>query len=328
MKHVLITGANGFIGSHLTERLLQDNMKVRCLVRKTSNLQWLKNLETEIVFGDIEDTESLENAVKGVDTIFHLAGRVKAPSEEAFFQANVTGTINLLKAAAKMQPDIKRFVFVSTLEAVGPAFESVPHNETIECRPMTPYGASKLAAEEAVKAFYPQLPVTIVRPPVVIGPRDKDGYEIFRLVNQGWKLLLGFKEKYGSFVDVSDLVSGLILSATNEKAVGQTYFIVSDPIVPVSDFENMIAEKLGKKALTLRLPVSIAVSAALFNEALYKFTGKETLINWHKVQAMKHAYWICAGDKAEKELGFRPAVKMEEAVAKTANWYREAGWLK
>ena len=180
--NVLVTGATGFIGSHLAERLLADGHRVRCLVRRTANRRWLGDPRLELADGSITEPSSLPAAVAGIDIIFHVAGLTAARSREEFFRGNHDGTKNMLEAAARAGKPL-RFVHVSSQAAAGPSPTATPIDESFPCRPITAYGESKRAAEEEVLKYADQFPITIVRPPAVYGPRDNGVYTFFRQSN-------------------------------------------------------------------------------------------------------------------------------------------------
>lgn len=327
MRTVLVTGAAGFIGSHLVEKLTKKNIKVKCLVRQTSNVKWIKDLDVEIIRGDLAVIDSLEDAVKGVDTIFHLAGRTKARTEEAFYTTNSAGTINLLKAVAKNNPGIKRFVYLSSVAAAGPGKKGIPVKESDHNMPISSYGASKLAGEEAVIAFSSQLPVTILRPSVVFGPRDRDGLNVFKIVAKGIRPKIGIGRRYYSMVYVDDLVNVIINSAVKKATTGETIFVSSYPAVEWNEFLKTIQKALGRKVLPVYVPVFIAYIFTLFIEFFYFLRGQETIINRQKIVELKQKYWVCDPDKQKKLLGIKPEFNLEDAVKITSDWYLEEGWL-
>jgi nucleoside-diphosphate-sugar epimerase len=156
-KKAVVTGANGFVGSHLVEGLLSKGYQVICLVRKTSNLRWLSGLNVEYVYADISEKQSLKNVLKDVDFIFHVAGLTKAKRKEEFFKANYEGTKNLLEACVKDNPQTKRFVYISSQAAVGPGKDDQPLDETAPCNPITDYGKSKLEGEKIVLEYQKQI---------------------------------------------------------------------------------------------------------------------------------------------------------------------------
>ena len=188
---VLVTGATGFIGSHLVERLVELGARVRCLVRHSSSLRYLPHEGIELVYGELATGEGLEAAVEGAGVVLHVAGVTKAFSESAHYAGNLRGTENLLRACERQSASVRRFVHVSSLAAVGPSPDSSPLGEDAEPHPLTWYGRSKLAAEKAVRASSLSWRAVIVRPPLVYGPRDTDVFEVFRTVARGRLLRVG-----------------------------------------------------------------------------------------------------------------------------------------
>lgn len=327
MKRVLVTGATGFIGSHLVERLARRGVFVRCLVRKTSNLRWLQGLDVEYAYGDITEYGTLTSAVTGVDTVFHLGGMTKAHTEEELYLANANGTVNLIKAVVENNPRLKRFVYVSSQAAAGPSPDGGPIAESDPAHPITPYGESKLSGEEAVLTFHSQIPVTIVRPSVVYGPRDTDIYIIFRFVSRGVKPVIGWRKRYVSLIYIDDLVEGILLAAEKEEAAGQIYFLVSDPMATYQELDRMIAGSLKKKAVTVFVPIGLFKMVVAIIEMIFRMQGKLPTVNRRKVRDLQERYWICDGSKARDELGFRPRVSLHEGIERSVAWYRDSGWL-
>ncbi|UCB52931.1 MAG: NAD-dependent epimerase/dehydratase family protein, partial [Candidatus Zixiibacteriota bacterium] len=226
----LVTGANGFVGSHLAEGLLERGYRVRCLVRKTSDLRWLSGLEVEYFYGDVADKESLKGVCGNVDLVFHAAGLTSARSRKEYLRANAEGTRNLVEVCLEQNPKLQRFVYVSSQAAVGPGVDERPLDETAPSRPITDYGESKLEGERIVLEHVSQLPVTVVRPPAVYGPRDTDVLGFFKVASRGFRVSFGKGESFLSLVYVKDLVDGIIRAAENPKSLGQTYFIADDKV--------------------------------------------------------------------------------------------------
>jgi dihydroflavonol-4-reductase len=329
----LVTGANGFVGSHLVEALLSRGYQVTCLVRKTSNLRWLFGLNVECVYADISEKATLKNVFKEIDFVFHVAGLIKkysclAKSKEEYLKVNYKGTKNLIEACIEDNPQIKRFVYISSQAAVGPGKNEQPLDETSPCNPITDYGKSKLKGEEIVLEYSSKLPVTIIRPPALYGPRDSDFLIIFRIVNKGLKTLLGKGESYVNLCYIEDLIHGIILAAENPKAIGQIYFIADDQIYARREIPEIMAKVLGKNAITLKVPNALLFTVAFISENIFRLLGKPTLLNVQKVREISQRYWLCDVSKAKKELGFSPQYHLEEGARKTVRWYKEEGWLK
>lgn len=318
----LVTGATGFIGSHLVEELVKREFSVTCLVRRTSALKWLESVDADMFYGDCEDGNSLMGLPADFDYVFHLAGLTKAKREKDFFSANAGGTANLLKAVSVRMPGLKRFVYLSSLAAAGPSKNGAPLDETAEPAPVSAYGRSKLQGETAALQYRSLVPVTIIRPPAVYGPRDRDFYLFFKMVNRGFYPYWG--KCYYSLLYVDDLVRGLITAAGSKKAEGGIYFISDGNIYLNEDIINEIARALHKRALRIRIPRPLMSLAA---EIGSKFGGGSSIINRDKLKELKYSHWVCDAGKAEKELEFVPEVTIRKGIKWTADWYRTHQWL-
>jgi len=326
-KKALVTGANGFVGSHLVEALLKKGYKVRCLVRKTSDISCLAPFNLEYFYGDLFKEDVLKEALLGVDYVFHPAALVKAKNKEDFYKVNYLGTKNLIELCFKINPLIKRFVYVSSQAAVGPSKEGQALNENDIPSPVTEYGKSKLLGEEAVLEYKDKIPVTIIRPPAIYGPRDKDILLFFKAVKNGIKPLFGGRENHFSLVYVKDLVQGIILAAESEKAIGQIYFIADEKPYSYGEAEETIQKTLNVKALTVRIPIPILTVFAFISELACRIKGKTPSFNLERVKQFKQKFWVCDVSKAKNELGFSARYSLEEGIKETAQWYKENGWL-
>ncbi|MEO8447108.1 MAG: NAD(P)-dependent oxidoreductase, partial [bacterium] len=170
----LVTGATGFVGSHLVDRLIEKNYEVYCLKRKTSSTKWLDGKNVKFVEGDLFSNEALGNCIREMDYVFHVAGLVKAKTKQGFYHGNTEATKNLLEITYKVNPGIKKFIFISSQAAAGPTLTDKPKDENDKPEPITTYGITKLKAEEEVEKYKDKFPVTIIRPPAVFGPRDTE----------------------------------------------------------------------------------------------------------------------------------------------------------
>ncbi len=324
---VLVTGANGFVGSHLVEGLLDKGYQVRCLVRKTSDLKWLSGLEVEYVYGDMADRNSLKAAITNVDIIFHSAGLTKAKTREDYFKANAEGTKNLIEVCLQENPKLKRFVYISSQAAVGPGADERPTDETAPCRPVSYYGESKLEGERIVLNYISRLPITIIRPPAVYGPRDTDMLGFFKVAKSGFRISFGRGESFISLVQVKDLIDGVILAAENPKAAGQTYFIADDRVYSWREAFSIIAGALDKKTIPLKIPKSVVFILAFLAENFCLLLGKTPAFNTQKAKEITQRYWGLNISKAKTELGFVPNFPLDKGAEETVKWYREKGWL-
>lgn len=326
----LVTGATGFVGSWLVELLLQRGYRVRALTRSSSSMDNLSGLDIEYVIADYAKPDTLRRAVEGVEFVFHSAALTKARSEQEFYRANVEATENLLSAVKQAAPTLKRFLHISTQAAVGPSpAADKPVDETAPCRPLTMYGRTKLQAELVCQKFMSDLPITIVRPSVVYGPRDKDMLEFFRAVKRGIMPKFGFGvEKRLNVVYVRDLVHGILLAAEHSQSIGETYFISSEQSYTWDEIGRAAKAALGKSfVLTLTLPDWLVYGVAAVNETVSTVQGKVSIINREKAIEGAQRYWTCSIEKAKTQLGYTPETPLEVGVAETIRWAEKAGWL-
>ena len=323
----LITGATGFVGSHLADKLLEKKYEVYCLKRKTSSTQWLDGKNVKYVDGDLFSNDTLEKCIKEMDYVFHVAGVVKAKTKDGFYQGNYESTKNLLEITYKVNPNIKKFVHISSLAACGPARLELSVNENTKPDPITTYGISKLKAEEEVEKYKDKFPVTIIRPPAVFGPRDAEILIYFKTFSRGLNSVIGFDEKYLSLVYVEDLADGIILAAENDAANGQVYFVCFDEAYNWDEIGTLTSKLLGKKAIKIRLPHSVLYSVGYLAELFSTFSKKPATLNLEKCKDITQLRWVCSNEKAKRELGYNSKYTLEESFKKTIDWYKEMKWI-
>jgi dihydroflavonol-4-reductase len=225
---VAVTGGTGFVGGHLVAALRARGDEVTCLVRRATPAGSVESLGCRIVRGDLADLRALEELVQGARVVHHVAGRVSAPHEAAFHAANREGTAALGRAAR--EAGVARLVYVSSLAVTGPTVPGQPLDEAGPPRPVTPYGRSKAAGEAAVREA--RLPYTIVRPPVVYGPWDRELLRVFRLARRGIVPVLGDGTQELSLVHARDLAQALIAAALSPRTEGGTYHAAHPDAVP------------------------------------------------------------------------------------------------
>jgi nucleoside-diphosphate-sugar epimerase len=321
----LITGATGFIGSHLAEDLLKRGYEVTCLVRRTSNLQWLEGLDVRLNEGDCSDKDSLQDCVKNQDYILHLAGLIKSNCKEDFYSINTKGTENIIEAVRQYNPEIKRFVHLSSLSAFGPKTRNELPNEGCAPNPVSDYGKSKLKSETIVLKYSNILPVTILRPAVVYGPRDRGFFLLFKLIKKGFLPYWG--NGHTSLVYVDDLIKAILLTVEQENAIGKIFFISDGIVYSNNEIIEEIASALNVKCLRIRLPRALLPVISFFCERISKIMGKTTMINSDKIKEVMYADWVCDITKARSELGFEPKVGIKQGIKWTADWYKIHRWL-
>ncbi|MBA4372421.1 MAG: hypothetical protein C0402_06120 [Thermodesulfovibrio sp.] len=317
----LVTGAAGFIGSHLTEALLQRGYQVTCLVRTSSNLRWISHLDVKYLYADLGNINACAGRLYGYDYIFHLAGLTKAVREADFFTVNYGGTLSLLQLAEKENPGLRRFILLSSLAAAGPSFDGAPVDETTLPRPVSAYGKSKLKAEEAVHAFGDRMPFTILRPPAVYGPRDTDFLMMFRMISKGIFPSWG-KSSY-SMLYAADLAAGIISAAEHDAAAGKTFFLSDHMVYTNEDIARVIGGSVGKRALKISIPRSLLPVIGFIGQKI----DKKGIINRDRIIDFSYTNWTCDSGRAERELGVRSKTMLREGIQWTADWYRTHQWL-
>jgi dihydroflavonol-4-reductase len=322
-----VTGATGFIGSHLVERLLSKGYHVRCLVRNPKRPGYLMDLPVEIFEGDLFSIAALEKGIDGAQYVYHVAGAVAAKSKEEFFRFNQSGTKNVIEAVARVNPKVKKFIHISSQTAVGPGSGTTPVNESIAPNPLTTYGKSKLASEQEVLKFKDRIPVTILRVSAVYGPRDTATFDYFKSAYMGLELLIGFHDTYVSLVHSTDLVSGIILAGEKEIANGQIYFLGSEQYYTWNEIGFVTKSVLNKKLFRVRVPKPLVFVIAGISGFLSTFKAKPSVLNFEKAYDLTQDNWCCDISKAKNELGYKQEVSLEEGIRETVKWYLDNKWM-
>jgi dihydroflavonol-4-reductase len=318
---ILVTGGTGFIGSHVVETLQQADHRIHCLVVPGENRQWLQHRNVVMHHGDLRHLDSLYESVRGIDCVYHLAGVKTAWSEESYVAINVDGTKNLIEACLKVNPGVQRFVYVSSQAAAGPSPDGHRVTEEEPCRPITAYGRSKCAAEEYLRRYMRQVPITIVRPALTYGPRDTDVWTFFKLVRRGVMLKLSRQEQYLNLLHVDDLAHGIVWAGMHDRAAGQIYFLTSQEGYTSSDIAQAIWRAAGRRGVYIPIP-SALVQALLRGIQLYmRVTGRRMTLLGDKILELTQCHWVCSGEKAKRELGFTPQIALAGGVRQTLRWY-------
>jgi nucleoside-diphosphate-sugar epimerase len=326
----VVTGSTGFIGSHLVDALLARGDTVRALVRPETPLD-RRDPRIPCWEADLLDDRSVRSAGiwDGATHVFHLAGITKGRTLAEFRAGNVFPTVNLLAALAAREMPRPRVVLLSSQAAAGPAKSAeAPVRETDRPVPVEAYGRSKLQGEQAAIRYGDSLPITVVRPAAVYGPRDRDFLRVFRQALRPVALHAAPQRQLFSLVFVSDLVRALLLAAESEAAAGQTYFVGGDRPVSWRELYDAIAAAGGSSPRQLQVPLAAVRAAARGGDLLSVITGRATLLNHNKAALARQRFWLCDSSAAREQLGWFPVVPLQEGVRETYLSYLQAGWLR
>lgn len=322
--HALITGANGFLGGALARRLSASGHRVRGLVRGAAP-DFPSENAVEWVKGDVTVPASLGAGLSGVDVVFHLAGIRRAPARATFFQVNAEGTRNVCDAS--WRSGVRRLVLASSLAAVGPSRPDRPHVESDPFAPEEWYGESKAEAERIAWGQGRHMEVTVVRPPRILGPADRENLVFFKLIRRGIRLAIGGGPRPLSVVDVDDVVDFLILLAERPEAVGEAFFCPGPGTTTLEDIQDEGARVLGVHPRTLHLSPSVLRALAVAADLASGATGRALPLNRKLAHQLLAPAWTCSGEKAATHLGWRAKVGVQQSIERSAAWYQSRGWL-
>ncbi len=319
----LVTGATGFVGSHLVEALRRRGDDVTALARSPGKAAALSPLGVRVVAGHLHDRAALERAVEGQDVVYHVAGVVAARSEADFMAANRDGTRNVIEAAERA--GVGRVVLVSSMAAAGPTIKGRPLRGDELPRPVTAYGRSKLAAEQLVTAS--RLAWTIVRPPMVYGPRDQEVLKVFRLARLGLAPVLGDGTQELCAVYGADLADALIAVGTSPAAVGRAYYACHPEIFTGAEMARAVGRTMGKSPAVIRVPAAIGRGVLMVTEAAARLAGQTTILTADKANEFFQPAWTGDPEPLARDTGWRAARDLRTGLEETYRWYRTAGWL-
>lgn len=327
----LVTGATGLLGSHIVEQLRLRDRPVRVIVRRSSDLAWLRSQGVECVEADLGDRASLERACRGVQTIYHAAARVGdwGPWNE-FVEITVNGTRNLAETAAAAE--VERFIHISSISAYGhPDGEGLTLDESAplgtDLHKWSYYSRAKVDAERMLWDMhqYGRIKLTVIRPSWLYGPRDRATiHRLARLLREGKVKILGDGENRLNVVYAGNVAEGAILAADSPTAAGQAYNCSNDGVMKQKQWLNLLASELGAPAVTKHVPYRIAYGAAFLLECLGHLfrTKNPPMVTRYAVWLMGRRCFFSA-EKARRELGWTSTMSYEEGVKKTIAWLRE-----
>jgi nucleoside-diphosphate-sugar epimerase len=326
-EKILVTGAGGFVGSHLVEALLERGYDVTCLIRPGENRKWLKNLNVSIIERDITKKETIKSCLEEFSYIYHLAARMGGGDNPSYvYEVNYQGTKNIVESYLELGYHLKKFLFVSSVAAAGSTGNDDTNDEASPDKPESHYGKSKLKAEEFLYQMRDQMPYTTVRLPLVYGPRSKKGIFIFfKLVNSRIQLNVG--RNFTVMGYVKDIVEGIILAAENPDAKGEKYYLGEDNAFSCIELNRGIKQCLGKRTFKIRIPYGFLYFLTFLLETVYDLFRVTPPIRRDSLSSYLNSNWRFSTRKARQELNHQINYPLIRGLQATADWYRENMYL-
>jgi nucleoside-diphosphate-sugar epimerase len=326
-KRILVTGATGFAGGHLCERLVKEGYAVRALVRDPSRGAELAHWSVELAIGDLRDRESVARAMEGIDLVYHLAAVFRSENvwRQEMWETNVRGTENLLDASIKH--GVQRFVHCSTVGVHGD-IKTPPANEDTPYGPGDHYQESKTEAERLVRYYMAEgrLPIVVFRPGGIYGPRDTRFLKLIKAVKQRRFIMLGTGKVLYQMIYVDDLIDGILRCGTENHAIGNVYILTGEEAVTLNQLVQVIAEVVGVSASKLRFPVAPVYVAGFLCELLCKPFGINPPLYRRRVDFFRKSRSFDIS-KARRELKFQPRMTLKAGIRHTVDWYRQENML-
>jgi len=319
---VLVTGASGFVGQHLIAELLIKKFSVKALLLPDEKDKWDKAVE--IIHGDIQHVDTLYPAVRDIDLVFHLAA-VKGAFKNAPYQdININGTKNLVEAIKKVNPNIRRLIFLSSQAAAGPCSKNKMLTENDPCNPIDNYGRSKLESEKFL-VNQTDIPFTILRIAPIYGPGNSPlsgGDVLYRMTGHKIFLSISPGERYLQMIHIRDAINAIMMAQESEVTINDTYFIT---IPEICSWRNMGLKYLQAQNLKgIVLPVNvIALRFVVLTIKVYRwFKGLSNQGLDEIADYFFQRYWLCSPAKAKKDFGFEAKISLDEGILELVQWYK------
>ncbi len=325
---VLLTGANGFVGSHVLDSLLARNIPTAILLRPHSDRGFIEPrlAQVEVRIGSLNDRDGLERAMGDVTHVVHCAGATKALRVADFHAVNQIGTRHLVAAVDAQAGRIRRLVHLSSLAAAGPATADSPAREADPPRPVSEYGRSKLAGEQEVLGAR-HTEWVILRPPAVYGPRDGEFLRLFQAVKAHLLPVVRGGRQALSLVYVKDLAEAVVGCLSHPAAAGRTYFVASPQVISAREMAGEIAVQMSVWTVPLPLPTFALWPVCAVQEGWSRLTGRANVLSRQKYPELRAPGWVCDPGRLKAETGVVCATTLREGIAQSLTWYRREGWL-
>ncbi len=327
--NVLLTGATGFIGSHILDYLLENGHNVKCLIRKSSNTRWLDSKNTELIYSDFVNYEFIRDKLSDIEIVVHVAGIIAALNFKEFCRVNTQGTKILLDAVATSSKKFQKFIYISSQTVGGPAKSlDSPISENQKPNPITSYAKSKFEAENYIIKNNYGIKYTILRPSAVIGERDPGIVQIFQMVKKGFAPMMGLDKKYLNLIYGKDLAQATVNCIDNQISDNNIYYIAGQDKMNWDFLMDEIKIAVNNpKAIKLKVPNPVVLTVGYINEKISQITKQPQIFNYDKAIDFTRKYWICNSEKARREINLKTDAKISELLKNTADWYIKNGWL-
>jgi nucleoside-diphosphate-sugar epimerase len=314
MASVLVTGATGFLGSHIAEVLVQHGFTVRCAVRPSSSLKWLEKLELEKITVDFNDDTSLQKACEGVDVVVHNAGITRAKTDARFFEVNTNATERLAKAA--IQAKVPRFIFISSLEARGPdGFTTA----------ISSYGKSKLEAEHRLAKLQKNVEIILLRPAGIYGPRDTDLLTLFQLAKYGVLTVPAINGRLQP-IHVRDVAEAVLATLQGKAQLGP-FEIAEANTYSWQDMASMLEVAMNKKLRVLKIPREVFLTAGYASETISKLLNQAPKLDRRRAKSLAYYTYTCDIQPFKEAFAWQARIPLQEGLKETAEWYKQNNWL-
>lgn len=326
---VLITGANGFLGSHLADVFLDRGFKVRCLVRRTADLKWLSGKLVEIQYcAGLDDTSALSESVAGAELVIHSAGAISCRTPQEYEEVNVE-PVRFLLQTCKDSGTLQRFVLISSQGAAGPNVDpDRPVTEADRCHPVSAYGRSKLKAEDVTREYAGVIPFTILRPSAIYGPRDPNMLRLFEnALRKGKLLYFGQPEKSMSLAWIHDIASGVYLAAVSSKTKNETYFLGSERFFSLDSISSALESAVGRNVQPTRVPEAIRRGMMLYGDFATRILGRKVLLDRDRLTTLSQPAWTCDVSKAKRDFGYEESISLPDGFRQTYLWYQQHKYI-
>jgi nucleoside-diphosphate-sugar epimerase len=321
----LITGATGFIGRHLVERLVADGHEVTALVRTPRKAQGFAELGVTLLAGDLSLFADPGLVLDPVDVVVHLAGVVAAQTPGAYEAINYTAVVDLAACLERQVWKPRRLLFASSLAAAGPSPADRAWTEADTPSPVDPYGDAKLRAEQALVGL--SFPVTSFRPPVVVGPGDPAWLTLFKAASRGVGFRVAGTPQRLSWVAVDDLVEAIVQMAHDTRDSSHVYFATSEDVIDIVRLWDALQAAFGHRVWVVPVPGPVLEVVAQVAMRAAPILGFHNQLDDKQVAQMRAPSFCCTSASLTADLGWTATIGFEDAVADAAKGYRELGWL-